>query len=314
MKEIHENYIAKFKQVGATFLENYEYSVEVIECFGENEVSKIKIYKSPTQNYVLTFATNHLDYNLGVLIMEPESKEIFLPGKFELQNGTTYAYSGENLEQEIQRLVKDFWDFDLRRLDLRGVPFHYCSQDSSRKDCSCDVSLLEKLSSAETNRGIQETIYKCPTCKGFWKYGTNGKSAIWLKIGEISDKKYMEENIRANLKREKYFPLTFFFIQEAAAAGLEVKCGSLKKIDNYYGLSCLPINLELIRKVKFHDTGGFYIKIDIFKCKQCNTYYKIIEEYDSHHGSNYACMKLNETMEFYGGEIIEFKEEEINEL
>lgn len=115
-------------------------------------------------------------------------------------------------------------------------------------------------------------------------------------------------------KKRKIFSPHFFFIQEAAAAGLEVKCGSLKKIDNYYGLSCLPINLELIRKVKFHDTGGFYIKIDIFKCKQCNTYYKIIEEYDSHHGSNYACMKLNETMEFYGGEIIEFKEEEINEL
>jgi hypothetical protein len=56
--------------------------------------------------------------------------------------------------------------------------------------------------------------------------------------------------------------------------GLEVACGRLKSIDNYYGLSCPPANLQLYRHISFDEAIGYHIKVDVFQCRKCETVYR----------------------------------------
>jgi hypothetical protein len=205
--------------------------------------------------------------------------------------------------------------------NIKDSPFNYC--DSASNDVpSCDFNDLTPISFQKNEReadtrysylNTEERVYQCLKCHGFWKNSVDMYNReIWLKVGENSDQKYIERNQEDfQNKKLNHFPLTFFRITEALKHGMVLNCGVLGSIDNYHGLSCAPKNLREIKKVSFNEAIGNHVKIDIFKCKSCGTYYKIREEYDSHHGTNLVCIQLNERKELLFGEVLEFKQNEI---
>jgi hypothetical protein len=187
---------------------------------------------------------------------------------------------------------------------------------------SCATENLKKLSHKKQERATgekysylntEEEIYQCNECKGFWKKAfDNINREIWLKLGEISDLKYFERNQKDFKEKQlNSFPLTFFNFSEAIECGLEIECGRFNRIDNFHGLSCVPKNLIKIKEVSNIEAIGNHVKIDIYQCSKCSTYYKVREEYDSHHGVNKICVKINERIELLFGEILEFKESEL---
>lgn len=326
MEEIHQKYIDTFNKFGAQLLIEYGYN---FEASTNGESTSIIISKSGLSNHLLTFSTNRLDYDHGVLISESNDgklhwDKIRLPNPLILNKGRIYSFMGEKLESEVKRIILDFKKYVYSKEQLGGEPFLYCSQDAIELTVSCATEKLKKLSYKKVERAkgekysylnTEEEIYQCEECKGFWKKSfDNLKREIWLKIGEISDQKYFERN-QDDFKEKQLnnFPLTFFNLSEAIECGLELECGRFKKIDNFHGLSCVPKNLTKIKDVSFIEAIGNHVKIEIYQCSKCSTYYKIREEYDSHHGINKICIKLNDKIELLFGETLEFTESELIE-
>ena len=196
---------------------------------------------------------------------------------------------------------------------IKDSQLNYCNSESIDLTPSCDFNDLNILSSQKIERNTEETIYKCQKCDGLWKKSVDTyKREIWLKVGENSDQKYFERNqVDFQKKQLNHFPLTFFNFSEAIKNGMILNCNMLGSIDNYHGLSCAPKNLRMLKEVSSNEAMGHHIKIDIFQCESCGTYYKIREEYDSHKGTNFICIKLNERKELLFGEVLEFNENEI---
>jgi hypothetical protein len=326
MEEIHQKYIDIFNQVGSQLLVDYGYEFKVST---NGETTKILISKSGFPNHLLTFSTNRLDYDHGVLISESNDgklnwDKIRLPNPLRLSKGLIYGFMGEKLESEVKRIILDFKNYVYSKEQLGGEPFIYCSQDAIELSVSCAPEKLKKISYTKVERAkgekysylnTEEEIYQCDECKGFWKKSyDNLNREIWLKIGEVSDQKYFDRN-QEDFKEKQLnnFPLTFFNLSEAIECGLELECGRFKKIDNFHGLSCVQKNLTKIKDVSFIEAIGNHVKIEIYQCSKCSTYYKIREEYDSHHGINNICIKINERVDLLFGEILEFKESEITE-
>lgn len=326
MKEIHQKYIETFNKVSSQLLVDYGYNYEVTT---NGETTRILISKNGLTNHVATFSTNRLDYDHGVLISESTDgklhwDKIRLPNLLRLNKGCIYGFMGENLESEVKRIILDFKKYVYLKEQLGGEPFLYCSQDAIELNVSCAPEKLKKLNHKKVERAkgekysylnTDEEIYQCDECKGFWKRSHDAiNREIWLKIGEISDQKYFDRNQEDfKAKQLNSFPLTFFNLSEAIECGLEVECGRFEKIDNFHGLSCVPKYLIKIRDVSFVEAIGNYVKTGIYQCSRCSTYYKIREEYDSHHGINKICIKLNERIDLMFGETFEFKESELLE-
>ena len=262
MEEIHQNYIDTFNKVASQLLVDYGYN---FEASTNGDSTNIIISKSGQLNYLLTFSTNRLDYDQGVLICESNDRKLHwdkirLPNQLRLKKGNIYGFMGVNLEAEVTRIILDFKYYIFSKGQLGGEPFLYCSQDALELNVSCEPEKLKKLSYKKVERSKGETysylnteeeIYQCEECKGFWKKSyDNLNREIWLKIGEISDQKYFERNkVDFKEKQLNSFPLTFFNLSEAIECGLELECGRFKKIDNFHGLSCGPNNLiKIIRK------------------------------------------------------------------
>lgn len=326
MEEIHQKYIDTFNKVGSRLLNDYGYNFETLT---NGDSTNIIISKSGQSNHLLTFSTNRLDYDHGALICESNDgklhwDKIRLPNQLRLKKGNIYGFMGVNLESEIKRIILDFKNYVYSKEQLGGEPFLYCSQDAIEFNVSCETEKLKKLSYKKVERAkgenysylnTEEEIYQCDECKGFWKRSyDNLNREIWLKIGEVSDQKYFERN-QEDFKEKQLnnFPLTFFNLSEAIECGLELECGRFKKIDNFHGLSCVPKNLTKIKDVSFIEAIGNHVKIEIYQCSKCSTYYKIREEYDSHHGVNKICVRINEQIDLLFGEILEFKESELSE-
>ncbi|MCA6435469.1 MAG: hypothetical protein IM592_03245 [Bacteroidetes bacterium] len=324
MKAIHQKYIDTFNKVGSQLLNDYGYNFEALTS---EDSTKIIISKSGQTNYLLTFSTDRLDYDHGVLICESNDGKLHwdrirLPNQLSLKKGRIYRFMGVNLESEITRIILDFKKYVYSKEQLGGEPFLYCSHDAIELNVSCESEKLKKLSYKKVVRAnaekysylnTEEEIYQCEECKGFWKKSCDAfNREIWLRIGEVSDQKYFERN-QEDFKEKQLnsFPLTFFNLSEAIECGLDLECGRFNKIDNFRGLSCVTKNLTKIKDISFNEAIGNHVKIEIYQCSKCSTYYKIREEYDSHHGVNKICIKLNESVELFFGEILEFKESEL---
>ncbi len=107
----------------------------------------------------------------------------------------------------------------------------------------------------------------------------------WLKIGEDTHNKRLD-------KLKIYFPLVFFTAIEAKKYGFEIHCNYIGEIHSFYDLTCDPEKLKLIKRISFSKAIGNHIKSDKFKCPDCNQKWLIEEEYDSHHGTNRKCKKI----------------------
>jgi hypothetical protein len=324
MHEIHQRYIDTFKQVGSPLLSDYGFSFNILS---NRDPTRIIISKSRHAEYLLTFSTDRLDWDSGVLICEANDEKLHwdkirLPNQIRLNKGNIYRFTGIDLESEIRRIIMDFRYYVYSKEHLGGEPFLYCTQDAVEINLSCENTKIKKLSSnlKERARGKEfsylntvEEIYQCDECAGYWKraYNNSGRE-VWLKIGEVSDQKYFERNLEDfKIKKLNNFPLTFFNVSEAIECGLVLECGRFNRIDNYFGLSCSPKHLSKIKDVSSVETIGNHIKIGIYQCLKCSTYYKIREEYDSHHGFNNTCIRLNEKAEIGNGEIFEFLESDL---
>lgn len=109
----------------------------------------------------------------------------------------------------------------------------------------------------------------------------------WLEIGENTYLKRLD-------KLDRYFPLVFFTAMEAKKYGYIIPCNYEGELLSYHGLSCDPENLQLIELISFNEAIGIHLKIEKFECPNCKEKWVIEEEYDSHHGYNRKCTKLNE--------------------
>ena len=107
----------------------------------------------------------------------------------------------------------------------------------------------------------------------------------WLKVGENT---YIKRLDKLNI----HFPLVFFTAVEAKKYGFVIPCNYKGEIHSYYGLTCDPEKLKLIESISFSEAIGNHLKIDKFKCPNCNQKWLIEEEYDSHHGTNRKCKKM----------------------
>jgi hypothetical protein len=302
MKEIHQNYIETFNTIAPESLIDYGYQCEVST---NGESTNILISNKDTPSYLLTFSTNRLDYDHGVLICESDNSKlnwdkIRLPNKHELNRGVIYQFMGNDLEAEIKRLISDFKNYINYKRQLGGEPFIYCSQSSKEPELSCNEENLKRLShnkiirensAAYKHLNTEEEIYQCENCNNFWKKAFDIYSReVWLKVGENSDQKYFDRN-QSDFKEKKLssFPLTQFSLKEAIQYGLKIECGQFSNIDNYFGLSCSPSGLTHVKNLSTTEQVGYPIKVDIYKCSTCNKLYKIEEEYDSHKGTRFTC-------------------------
>jgi hypothetical protein len=307
MNEIQTTYINRFNLVGNPLLLAYGFKTEVLQ---ENESVKINIVTPTDKKYILSFSTHHLDYQEGVTIRETSDNKIDrdkirIPNSLILKSGGIYQFSGENVDSEIIRLVQDFMYYIRMKNNFGSEPFEYCSQSATDLSLTCKKEYLIELDRKEIIRSTSEehayqnsveTIYRCKICDGFWKLSIDYyKRERWLKIGENTDQKYFESNNTDYNEKKWKSTLVFFHIAEAIKNGMELKCGQLNNIDNYYGLTCNPINLKTIKEISFDGNMGNYIRVDIFQCEKCKRYYKISEENDSHHGISRGCTKLNES-------------------
>jgi hypothetical protein len=294
MNITQEKYINQFNSTGLVMLNQYGFDVSVKQ---ENESVNFHISRAE-QKYLLTFSTHHLDYDHGVIICESKDgklhwDKIRLPNGINLSSGNIYNFMGDNISSEIIRIIQDFLKYIQHKTQLGGEPFDYCSQSGTDHYLSCDVMNLIKLGEHNTDRNTKENFHKCTKCSGYWKSSLDQYNReIWLKIGEISDQKYLTVNQNDyHDKQWTSFPLTFFNVSEAISYGLKYDCGRLSKIDNYHGMSCDPLNLSKVKSISEVEAIGNSLTIDIFKCTVCATQYEIKEEFDSHHGVNKVCVK-----------------------
>lgn len=72
---------------------------------------------------------------------------------------------------------------------------------------------------------------------------------------------------------------------------------------NIKRLSCEAWRLTEIKVLKNEEWIGGHFKLAIFKCSKCENYWKIGEEFDSHHGYYKEAIKLNDSMQLNGEEI-----------
>ncbi|QSE98992.1 hypothetical protein [Fulvivirga lutea] len=83
--------------------------------------------------------------------------------------------------------------------------------------------------------------------------------------------------------------------------------------DNTKNLTCEKFTVSELKTIQEEEAIGWHKTIKIYKCRKCNNYWKIFEEYDSHHGYVREALKLNEKamiwneqQDFNTSEIIEF--------
>ena len=113
MIDVHQKYVSKFKEIGVPILKQYGFDFEVFDVCGTSASTKILIFKTLEPKYILTFATNHLDYADGVRVFKTDSREIqwdynhlVLP-KPPINESTHYSYMGNNLDNDIRKIVTD---------------------------------------------------------------------------------------------------------------------------------------------------------------------------------------------------------------
>lgn len=306
MKEIHQNYIEIFNTIASESLIDYGYTCEAST---NGESTNILISHKDIPAHLLTFSTNRLDYDHGVLICESENftlhwDKIRLPNKQELSRGKIYQFMGNDLETEIKQIISDFKNYINYKKQLGGEPFIYCSQGSTESGLSCNEKNLRRLSYNKLIRetkedyaylNTEEEIHQCEECNNYWKKAIDIYSrVIWLKVGENSDQKYFDRN-QTDYKEKQFtsFPLTQFTIKEALQEGLKIECGQFSNIDNYFGLSCSPLTLKHVKNISTPEQVGYPRKVDIYKCSNCNQLYEIEEEYDSHKGTKFTCKAID---------------------
>jgi hypothetical protein len=131
--------------------------------------------------------------------------------------------------------------------------------------------------------GLKLTVFSSDT--GLIKKCEFKDQVEWLKVGENTHNKRLD-------KLNIHFPLVLFTAIEAKKYGFEIPCNYEGEIHSYYGLSCDPEKLCLTKKISFSEAIGHHMRVDEFKCPECNQKWLIEEEYDSHRGTNRKCKKI----------------------
>ena len=103
-----------------------------------------------------------------------------------------------------------------------------------------------------------------------------------LKVGENT------YNNRIN-KLDIHFPFVIFDVLETKKYGIVIDCMKQNNFWSYYGLTCDPQKLKLIKSNYFDEAIGCHRKEEIYKCPTCFKIWQINEEYDTHHGYNRQC-------------------------
>ncbi len=85
---------------------------------------------------------------------------------------------------------------------------------------------------------------------------------------------------------------------------------SLSKICN---LTCQEHLLEKVKENMIDEFIGGHFKATIYRCVKCKNYWKVFEEYDSHHGFFREAIKPNESISHFELEI-KFEEKEITDI
>ena len=80
-----------------------------------------------------------------------------------------------------------------------------------------------------------------------------------------------------------------------------------------HGLNCEKWSLKELKVVSMREAIGHHIKESIFHCFKCNRPWKIVEQFDSHHGYARKSVKLGESVKF-GDLSITFHQHEMDNL
>jgi len=113
MNNIHQNYVSHFIEVGTQQLFDFGYTIEADIIDGSDGVTSINLISrtNPESNKVVRFAYNRLDYNLGVIVYgtrdgKIDFNQMLLPQIIQTAD-QTYGYMGQNMPNEVKRLIDD---------------------------------------------------------------------------------------------------------------------------------------------------------------------------------------------------------------
>lgn len=107
MLEIHQDFLGKFETIAIPKLELFGFKVKILEVCGEANSTRILLSKD-SNNLLIFFATNHLDYIDGVMVCKTSNENINWNSILLPQKGKQrYAYMGDFVQSDISRLVND---------------------------------------------------------------------------------------------------------------------------------------------------------------------------------------------------------------
>lgn len=152
----------------------------------------------------------------------------------------------------------------------------YCTspnKEDFKPDCEeKSLNLIDFFSIKEDD--VEVFIYKCEKCNRLYKCISFQGEKRYIKMGEMS------------IKRDEYasfmtkFPIVYFEKREAYYYDNSLFCGNPTETKGYKQLTCSFKTLEIVKNIFVDD----FLKEQIYRCKKCNTFWFLREEYDSHHG------------------------------
>ena len=116
MANIHTNYVQEFIKKGEVIINQLGYEIKPNIINGSDGLTSINLISIQNNevDYIIQFAYNRLDYNLGVIVYEAlngsvNSNQMLLPEKIN-SDSDTYGYMGQNMPNEVKRLINDICD------------------------------------------------------------------------------------------------------------------------------------------------------------------------------------------------------------
>ncbi|MFN5416783.1 MAG: hypothetical protein ACK5B9_06970 [Flavobacteriia bacterium] len=116
MEDIHNNYVQEFLKQGTTKMNQFGYLIKPEIINGPDGLTSINLIArlDDSLKYIIQFAYNRLDYNLGVIVYEIASKnlnsKIMVLPKAINSDSDIYGYMGTNMPREVERLLDDICD------------------------------------------------------------------------------------------------------------------------------------------------------------------------------------------------------------
>lgn len=113
MEDIHNDYVQEFIKEGELILNQFDYQIKPNVINGSDGLTSIDLIsnRSNQVEYIVRFAYNRLDFNLGVIVYEALNGNVnlnrMLLPKVINSESDTYGYMVQNRTHEIKRLIND---------------------------------------------------------------------------------------------------------------------------------------------------------------------------------------------------------------